>query len=52
MQPLVAVKLLVSKLDYNSELTVECRLEGTNLRNDDDRDKAMGRVAFRVRVSE
>lgn len=52
VQPLVAVKLLVSKLDYNSELTVECRLEGTNLRNDDDRDKAMGRVAFRVRVSE
>lgn len=52
MQPVVAVKLLLSKQDYNADLTVECKLEGTNLRNDDDRDRAMGRVSFRVRVSE
>lgn len=52
VQPVVAVKLLLSKQDYNAELMVECKLEGTNLRNDDERDKSMGRVSFRVRVSE
>lgn len=52
MQPVVAVKLLLSKQDYDAELMVECKLEGTNLRNDDERDKSMGRVSFRVRVSE
>lgn len=49
---MVAVKLLLSRRDYNAELAVECKLEGTNLRNDDERDKSMGRVSFRVRVSE
>lgn len=52
MQPVVAVQLLLSKQEYDAELAVECKLEGTNLRNDDDRDRSMGRVSFRVRVSE
>uniref|UniRef100_A0A8D0D9H1 Sodium/potassium-transporting ATPase subunit beta n=1 Tax=Sander lucioperca TaxID=283035 RepID=A0A8D0D9H1_SANLU len=52
VQPLVAVQLLLSREDLNVEQTVECKLEGTNLRNDDDRDKFMGRVVFRVKVSE
>lgn len=52
MQPVVAIQLLLSKRDYDLELAVECTLEGTNLRNNDDRDKSMGRVAFRVKVSE
>lgn len=50
VQPLVAVKLLLTKEDYNVEQTVECKVEGTNLRNNDERDKNMGRVTFRVKV--
>lgn len=52
VQPLVAVKLLLTKADYNTEQTVECKVEGSNLRNNDDRDKFLGRVIFRVKVSE
>ncbi|XP_031592996.2 sodium/potassium-transporting ATPase subunit beta-3-like isoform X1 [Oreochromis aureus] len=52
VQPLVAVKLLFTKEDYNIEQTVECKVEGSNLRNDDERDKFLGRVTFRVKVSE
>lgn len=52
VQPLVAVKLLLTKEDYNNELTVECKIEGSDLRNSDDRDKFLGRVTFRVKVVE
>lgn len=52
MQPVVAVQLLLTKEDYNVEQTIECKVEGSHLRNDDDRDKFMGRVTFRVKVSE
>lgn len=52
VQPVVAVKLLLTKEDYNRELAVECKLEGTDLRNHDERDKFMGRVTFRVKVLE
>uniref|UniRef100_A0A3B4Z136 Sodium/potassium-transporting ATPase subunit beta n=1 Tax=Stegastes partitus TaxID=144197 RepID=A0A3B4Z136_9TELE len=52
VQPLVAVKLLLTKEDYNKELSVECRVEGSNLRNDDERDKFLGRVTFRIKVVE
>lgn len=52
VQPLVAVKLLLTKEDYNVEQTVECKVEGSDLRNNDERDKFLGRVTFRVRVSE
>ncbi|XP_029570254.1 sodium/potassium-transporting ATPase subunit beta-3b [Salmo trutta] len=52
VQPLVAVKLLLAKEDYNNELTMECKIEGSDLRNSDDRDKFLGRVTFRVKVVE
>uniref|UniRef100_A0AAZ3PFG2 Sodium/potassium-transporting ATPase subunit beta n=1 Tax=Oncorhynchus tshawytscha TaxID=74940 RepID=A0AAZ3PFG2_ONCTS len=52
VQPLVAVKLLLTKEDYNNELTMECKIEGSDLRNSDDRDKFLGRVTFRVKVVE
>lgn len=52
VQPLVAVQLLLTKDDYNVEQVVECKLEGSDLRNDDERDKFQGRVTFRVTVSE
>ncbi|KAG8014017.1 Sodium/potassium-transporting ATPase subunit beta-3 [Nibea albiflora] len=51
-QPLVAVKLLLTREDYNKELSVECRVEGSDLRNNDDRDKFLGRVTFRIKVVE
>ncbi|XP_068604753.1 sodium/potassium-transporting ATPase subunit beta-3a [Brachionichthys hirsutus] len=52
VQPLVAVKLLLSKEHYNKELVVECRVEGSNFRNNDERDKFLGRVTFRIKVVE
>ncbi|XP_034469171.1 sodium/potassium-transporting ATPase subunit beta-3a [Hippoglossus hippoglossus] len=52
VQPLVAVKLLLNKEDYNKELTVECKIEGSDLNNNDDRDKFLGRVIFRIKVVE
>ncbi|XP_068197172.1 sodium/potassium-transporting ATPase subunit beta-3a isoform X2 [Antennarius striatus] len=52
VQPLVAVKLLLSKEHYNRELQVECRVEGSNFRNNDERDKFLGRVTFRIKVVE
>ncbi|XP_056612466.1 sodium/potassium-transporting ATPase subunit beta-3b [Triplophysa dalaica] len=50
VQPVVAVKLLLAEEDYNSELIIECKVEGSDLRNNDDRDKFLGRVTFRVKV--
>ncbi|KAI1893829.1 hypothetical protein AGOR_G00127700, partial [Albula goreensis] len=52
VQPLVAVKLLLTKEDYNQEIAVECKVEGSDLRNNDERDKFLGRVNFRVKVME
>ncbi|XP_072247901.1 sodium/potassium-transporting ATPase subunit beta-3b [Leuresthes tenuis] len=52
VQPLVAVKLLLTKEDYNVEQMVECKVEGSDLRNSDERDKYLGRVTFRVKVSQ
>ncbi|KAK5868114.1 hypothetical protein PBY51_009158 [Eleginops maclovinus] len=52
VQPLVAVQLLLSKEDLNVEQTVECKVEGSDLLNNDERDKALGRVTFRVMVSQ
>uniref|UniRef100_A0A665UKL8 Sodium/potassium-transporting ATPase subunit beta n=1 Tax=Echeneis naucrates TaxID=173247 RepID=A0A665UKL8_ECHNA len=49
VQPLVAVKLLLTRDDYNIEQTVECKVEGSDVRNNDDRDKFQGRVTFRVK---
>ncbi|XP_010769248.1 sodium/potassium-transporting ATPase subunit beta-3-like [Notothenia coriiceps] len=50
VQPLVAVKLLLTKEDYNKELAIECKVEGSDLRNNDERDKFLGRVTFRIKV--
>ncbi|XP_067331388.1 sodium/potassium-transporting ATPase subunit beta-3-like isoform X3 [Channa argus] len=52
VQPLVAVKLLLTKEEYNKVLSVECRVEGSDLRNNDERDKFLGRVTFRIKVVE
>ncbi|XP_012693889.1 sodium/potassium-transporting ATPase subunit beta-3b [Clupea harengus] len=52
VQPLVAVQLLLAKEDYNTEIAIECKVEGSDLKNDDDRDKFLGRITFRVTVTE
>lgn len=52
VQPLVAVKLLLNKEDLNKEHALECRVEGSNWRNNDERDKYLGRVTFKVTVME
>ncbi|XP_029282681.1 sodium/potassium-transporting ATPase subunit beta-3-like [Cottoperca gobio] len=50
VQPLVAVQLLLSEEDFSMEHTVECKVEGSDLLNNDERDKFLGRVTFRVKV--
>ncbi|XP_062380874.1 sodium/potassium-transporting ATPase subunit beta-3a [Sardina pilchardus] len=52
VQPVVAVKLHLTKENYNKELTIECKVDGSDLRNNDERDKSLGRVTFRVLVTE
>ncbi|KAK2831490.1 hypothetical protein Q7C36_016576 [Tachysurus vachellii] len=51
VQPLVAVKLQLTEQDYNTQLTIECKVEGSNLRNNDERDKFLGRITFRITVT-
>lgn len=52
VQPLVAVKLMLEEADYNTEIAIECKVEGSDLENSNDRDKFLGRVTFRVTVSQ
>uniref|UniRef100_A0A8C6UK31 Sodium/potassium-transporting ATPase subunit beta n=1 Tax=Neogobius melanostomus TaxID=47308 RepID=A0A8C6UK31_9GOBI len=51
VQPLVAVKLLLGKDDWNKEHALECRVDGSDLRNNDERDKYLGRVTSRHKGS-
>ncbi|KAG8445511.1 hypothetical protein GDO86_010323 [Hymenochirus boettgeri] len=52
VQPLVAVK--ISPSNYTSEeIVLECKIHGSrNLKNEDERDKFLGRVIFRVQMRE
>lgn len=52
VQPLVALKLLLSKRDWGVSHLIQCRVEGSDLKNQDQRDRFQGRVFFRVWVTQ
>ncbi|XP_075057713.1 sodium/potassium-transporting ATPase subunit beta-3 [Mixophyes fleayi] len=53
VQPLVAVKIISSNSSGTSEVLLECKIHGSpNLKNEDDRDKFLGRVNFRVQIKD
>ncbi|ETE67612.1 Sodium/potassium-transporting ATPase subunit beta-3 [Ophiophagus hannah] len=52
LQPLVAIQLGFNTTSAKEDVTIECKILGTDLKNDDERDKFLGRVSFKFQISE
>ncbi|XP_069474381.1 sodium/potassium-transporting ATPase subunit beta-3 [Ambystoma mexicanum] len=53
VQPLVAIKIVPGNNGTKEEIHLECKIQGSpNLKNEDERDKFLGRVSFRVLITE
>ncbi|XP_072318064.1 sodium/potassium-transporting ATPase subunit beta-3-like [Eucyclogobius newberryi] len=50
VQPLVALKLLLSRRDLGVFHSITCRVQGSGIQNQNSRDRNQGRVSFKVRV--
>ncbi|KAM3834222.1 sodium/potassium-transporting ATPase subunit beta-3 [Vipera latastei] len=53
LQPLVAIQLAFNTTSAKEDVTIECKVMGSiDIKNDDERDKFLGRVSFKFQISE
>lgn len=52
VQPLVALKLLLSRRDMGVFHSITCRVQGSGIQNNNYRDRNQGRVSFKIRVTQ
>lgn len=52
VQPLVALKLLLSRRDLGFSHSITCRIQGSGIKNNNYRDRNQGRVSFKIKVTQ